>query len=240
MARNGDRSCSTPVEVSAWTIASTLKDPSVAAFATSSGSIALPHGASTSVTSAPQRRATSAMRPPKTPLRQISARSPGSRRFTKQVSIPAEPVADIGSVSAFLVPNTCRSMACASSSTSRNTGSRCPIVGRESASSTRGGTSDGPGPINTRSVELTGPPYKKNPLEKGDSPLFQRVNGGGVLVPPSAAVGRPPPRPRAPGCCASRSWESESAPCPCWPAGAERARARGSSTCRWLRRRRGR
>ena len=48
--------------------------------------MALPQGASTSVISAPQRRATSAMRPPKTPFRQMRAWSPGSESIRRRVN----------------------------------------------------------------------------------------------------------------------------------------------------------
>ena len=43
------------------------------------------------------------MRPPKTPFWHTIALSPGSRRFTKAASMPADPGADSGIVSSFLV-----------------------------------------------------------------------------------------------------------------------------------------
>ena len=52
---------------------------------------------------APQRRAFSSMRPPKTPLLAITTLSPGSSRLTNAHSIPAEPGAEIGRVTAFWV-----------------------------------------------------------------------------------------------------------------------------------------
>ena len=60
-----------------------------------------PHGASTRTTSAPHRRATSHIRSPNTPLTPTITVSPGSSRLTKHASMPAEPVPEIGSVSAF-------------------------------------------------------------------------------------------------------------------------------------------
>ena len=57
-----------------------------------SGEKTSPNGRSIVVTCAPARPATSAMRPPKTPLTQTSILSPGSIRLTTQVSIPALPV----------------------------------------------------------------------------------------------------------------------------------------------------
>ncbi len=45
-------------------------------------------GRSIFMTSAPQRAATSAMRPPNTPLTPTRTRSPGSTRLTTQVSHP--------------------------------------------------------------------------------------------------------------------------------------------------------
>ena len=53
--------------------------------------------------------------------------------------MPAEPGADIGIVSAFSVCMTYCSSTFTSSIRSMNRGSRCPIVGRPSASNIRGG-----------------------------------------------------------------------------------------------------
>ena len=61
--------------------------------------------------------------------------------------MPAEPGAETGMVRAFWVRMTYCSSALTSSISSMNLGSRWPMVGRPRASSTRGGTSDGPGPI---------------------------------------------------------------------------------------------
>ena len=44
------------------------------------------------------------MRVPKTPLESIRTASPFSMRLTKQVSIPADPVPDMGTAMAFSVP----------------------------------------------------------------------------------------------------------------------------------------
>ena len=101
--------------------------------------------------SARSRPATSAIRWPNTPLLRISTRSARSTRFTKLVSIPAEPVPLMGSVSELPVPMTCRSRDLMSSMIARKRGSRCPIVGRDRAWYTSGGTQEGPGPINSTS-----------------------------------------------------------------------------------------
>ena len=100
---------------------------------------------------APQRRATSHMRSPNTPLTPMMTVSPGSSRLTKHASMPADPVPLIGSVSAFSVRKTRRSRSAISSSTSRNSGSRCPSTGRWNASITSGYGFDGPGPSSSRS-----------------------------------------------------------------------------------------
>ena len=95
--------CQAPVEVSAWTIPTTLGPTRWIAALTSSGSKTSPYGRSIAVTSAPARSATSSIRPPKTPLTQTSILSPGSIRLTTTASIPAEPVPETASVSRFLV-----------------------------------------------------------------------------------------------------------------------------------------
>ncbi len=60
------------------------------------GSSGSPQRSSTRTTSAPHRRTTSHMRSPNTPFAPTIAVSPGSRRFTKHASMPAEPVPEIG------------------------------------------------------------------------------------------------------------------------------------------------
>ena len=96
-------SFSTPVDVSACTTATTRAcGCSRCASSRRCGSSGSPHSASTRTTSAPQRRATSHMRSPNTPLTPTIAVSPGSSRLTKHASMPAEPVPLIGSVSAFV------------------------------------------------------------------------------------------------------------------------------------------
>src|SRR3989338_3818354 len=90
------------------------------------------------------------MRPPNTPLMQTMTLSPGSTRLAKQVSMPAEPGADTGNVSACLVWNATCSIALIWSIISMNLGSRWPMVGRAMAANTRGCTSAGPGPIRVR------------------------------------------------------------------------------------------
>jgi len=89
-------------------------------------------------TSAPQRRATSHIRSPNTPLAPTIAVSPGSSRLTKHVSMPAEPVPLIGSVSSFSVRNTARSRSIVWSMTRMNSGSMCPSIGRPSAATASG------------------------------------------------------------------------------------------------------
>ena len=97
-----------------------------------------PNGRSMIVTCAPARPATSAMRPPKTPLTQTTILSPGSIKLTTHVSIPALPVPLTASVSSLVVRKTCRSIACISVMICKKYGSRCPTVGAASAAQTRG------------------------------------------------------------------------------------------------------
>ena len=86
-----------------------------------------------------------------------TTRSPGSIRFTRQVSIPAVPVAEMGMVSRFLVTYTCRSISAVSAMISRNCGSRWPSSGVVMAVSTRGWASDGPGPRSRRGDGVSWP-----------------------------------------------------------------------------------
>src|SRR5208282_5564346 len=113
-------------------------------------SMMLPHGASTRVTRAPQRSATSHIRVPNTPLTPMMTSSPGSIKLTKQNSMPALPVPLTGKVISFWVRKTCRNMVLTSSIRFTNAGSRCPTSGRDIACKTDGATSLGPGPINRR------------------------------------------------------------------------------------------
>ena len=115
------------------------------------GSMIVPHSASTLVTVAPQRSATSHMRVPNTPLTPMSTSSPGSSRLTKQASIPALPVALTGNVISFSVWKTCRSIDLISSIKPTNVGSRWPTTGYCIASSTVGAALLGPGPSSSRS-----------------------------------------------------------------------------------------
>ena len=64
--------------------------------------------------------------------------------------MPAEPGADTGRVSWLSVWKAYCSRAFTSSINSTNKGSRWPMVGRARAPSTRGETSEGPGPIRVR------------------------------------------------------------------------------------------
>jgi hypothetical protein len=84
---------------------------------------------STRTTDAPQRDATSTIRSPNSPFTATTATSPGPTVLTNAASMPADPVADSGSVRRFAVPNTFRRRSDVSSSTPRNTGSRCPSNG---------------------------------------------------------------------------------------------------------------
>ena len=92
------------------------------------------------------------MRSPNTPFTPTMAVSPGSSRLTKHASMPADPVPLIGTVSAFFVRNTLRRRSIVSSSSARNSGSRCPRTGRVSAATASGYGFDGPGPSKRRSL----------------------------------------------------------------------------------------
>ena len=87
------------------------------------------------------------MREQNTPLLTISTSSPRSTKLTKVASIPAEPVPEMGKVTAFLVLHTARSCSCMASMTLMQSGSRCPNVGMLMALSTLGATGLGPGAI---------------------------------------------------------------------------------------------
>ena len=121
--------CSTPVEVSAWTTATSFVSPPFSAVSMPAGSMVSPQGASTFTSVPPARSTMSLMRVPKTPLTPTTHRSPGSMRLTRHVSMPAEPVADMGSVSSLSVRITSRSIVWTSSMRSMNHGSRCPMQG---------------------------------------------------------------------------------------------------------------
>jgi hypothetical protein len=124
----------TPVEVSAWTTATTAKGPFFRAAAVSARSTGFPHSNSRASTCAPRRPATSCIRRPKTPLVRTRTRSPGSTRLTKQASIPAEPVPDMGRVRELFVFRSSWSMDFVPSMMVRKYGSRCPRVGFARAS----------------------------------------------------------------------------------------------------------
>ena len=87
----------TPVEVSACTTAMIAGDGWAAS--SRSGSIGSPHSASTRMTSAPWREATSHIRSPKTPFTPTTTGSAGRTKLTKDASMPAEPVPLSGRVS---------------------------------------------------------------------------------------------------------------------------------------------
>ena len=90
------------------------------------------------------------MRPPKTPFWQTTTVSPGSTRFTKHSSIPAEPGPETGMVRRLSVWKAYCSSPLRESIRPTNSGSRWPMVGLAMASSTRGDTSEGPGPMRVR------------------------------------------------------------------------------------------
>ena len=140
----------TPVEVSAWTKARTLAGPEARAASTAATSTGSPQGASTRTTSAPARPAMSTMRPPKTPLTAITTRSPGSSRFIRAASMPAVPGAGRGTQAWSGALKRRARAALISSIRSWKAGSRWPTVGRDRAASTRGLTSEGPGPMRIR------------------------------------------------------------------------------------------
>jgi len=140
-----------PVEVSACTKARIFASGlALKASRTLFGSTGAPQASSTITGTPPVRLTFSSMRPPNTPLRQTMTLSPGSTRLTKHISIPAEPGAETGKVSAFSVWNAIRSMDLICSIRSTKAGSRWPMVGRAMASRMRCGTSDGPGPMRMR------------------------------------------------------------------------------------------
>src|SRR5487761_2635670 len=140
-----------PVEVAAWTKATNFV--SGLAFSASSsfcGSTARPQSSCTITAMPPQRSTFSFMRPPNTPFWHTMTLSPGSTRLTKQVSIPAEPGAETGMVNSLAAWKANFSSTFISSISDTNSGSRWPSVGRDRALSTRGLTSEGPGPMSTR------------------------------------------------------------------------------------------
>ena len=64
--------------------------------------------------------------------------------------MPDVPVPESTNVAGFVVPNNGRSAARSSSIATKSRGSRWPSVGADSARSTDGATSDGPGPSRVR------------------------------------------------------------------------------------------
>ena len=140
---------STPVEVSAWTTATSLGRILSAAARICGGETIWPQGLSTRWTSAPQRSATSQIRFPNRPLTPTTTGSPGSIRLARQNSMPALPVPLTGKVISLLVRNTWRSMPLISSISCRKRGSRWLTRGSARVSRTVEGTLLGPGPISS-------------------------------------------------------------------------------------------
>jgi len=96
----------TPVEVSACTKA-TAFTPGLALSASSNlpGSTGSLQLSLTMIGSPWQRFTFSTMRPPNTPLTHTITLSPGSTRFTKQLSMPTEPEPETGKVKSLSVWN---------------------------------------------------------------------------------------------------------------------------------------
>ena len=129
----------TPVDVSACTKARILASGWLEkAACTFSGSTGWPQASSTITGTPPHRRTFSSIRPPKTPLRQTMTFSPGSTRLTNAVSMPAEPGAETTMLSRLVVWNAYWVNSFTSSIIRTNSGSKCPIVGRERAAITLG------------------------------------------------------------------------------------------------------
>src|SRR5438270_6965715 len=122
------------------------------------------------------------MRWPKKPATQTTTLSPGSTRLTKQVSMPAMPVALAGKVNWSAVRRAARSRPCVSSMMARNSGSRWPTSGVAIAVRTRGWTSLGPGPSSTRrdtfSCPTSGKAVSPGCGSKGFHPLLDELADG--------------------------------------------------------------
>ena len=196
-AASGAMSFSTPVDVSACTTA-TRRASGCSRWASSRrcGSSGCPHSSSMRTTSAPQRRATSHMRSPNTPLAPTIAVSPASSRLTKHASMPADPVPLTGNVSGLVVRKTVRRRAIVSSMIPRNSGSMCPSIGRPSAATASGYGFDGPGPSSRRSVigiarSLRRPPLPPASRFRAASGPVRDGRGRGT-----SAAGGAAPRPR--------------------------------------------
>ena len=149
-AASGSTAWRTPVDVSAWTAATSLVRAAARAGSTAAGSTARPLGTSTRASSAPWRTAISQRGSPKYPFPTTTVRSPGSIRFARQASIPALPVPGTAEVRGLSVWKTWRSISSTSSMIWRKAGSRWPITGVAMARSTRGCTMLGPGPSRIR------------------------------------------------------------------------------------------
>src|SRR5439155_691682 len=120
------------------------------------------------------------MRSPKTPLTPTTTTSPSCTTLTNAASIPADPVPLLGSASALAVRNTARSRSHVSSSTERNSGSRCPSRGRVIASTAAGDGLHGPGPLSTRAQAEVRAREARDGGDEGDRDEA-RHPGGGVV-----------------------------------------------------------
>ena len=145
---------STPVEVSAWTIATTSAGDASSARRSASGSHALPHSTSSRVTVRPV-----ALAHLREPIAEVSGddderprarRAPGSRRRFPSRTVPVPDTANANEPSG--ARNSRASRARTSSRSAIMIGSRWLTVGDAIARITRGDVRLGPGPSRMRSI----------------------------------------------------------------------------------------
>ena len=134
-------------------------------------------------TSAPQRRATSHMRSPNTPL---APTIDGVARFDQvdEARLHARPsrCRSPGTSARSSVRKTVRRRAIVSSMIAMNSGSMCPSIGRPSAATASGYGFDGPGPSSRRSVMgMRGEPTRPQRFGAATRDMrgVRRQNGGG-------------------------------------------------------------
>ena len=138
--------CSAPVDVSAFTKATTLGSSRRMKSRASSSLKVSPQGFSKRTSCAPWRLPISLMRSQKYPLANTANFFPGSTKFATEASIPALPVPEITIVTPSVVPYGIFSSCSISPIIWKKYGSRWPTTGLPSASYTRGCTMLGPGP----------------------------------------------------------------------------------------------
>ena len=141
---------STPVDVSPWTMATSLVGARRSSAAIGSGSSTLPQAPRTAETAAPQRSAISMSRSPKRPHSPTITRSPGSTIDVMAASSAARPVPETGNARSLPVSNAKRVSSITSFMIAVNSGSNCPSSGVDIARSTRGSAIEGPGPSRMR------------------------------------------------------------------------------------------